>query len=174
MSPYTLQVEEELSEDLHVRVVLYGWDQVQRSGPLSPLFAKLRRINELQFSDCHQVERLAILTIMHMLLRFHINPSHGNGRDVPQWYLEAYVISSSRGNLSILDIDKQLGHLIFFYRLMPSNSLCGESFFLFEIFTMRCTANSLSPGPGFATSSFIHSIGTVPIDFGNCLLMVSA
>ncbi|CAK7235943.1 hypothetical protein SEUCBS140593_009452 [Sporothrix eucalyptigena] len=95
LSPYALRVEDELSEDLPIRVVLYGWDYVQQRsrGSLPPLWDKLRRIDDLQFSSCQQVERLAILTFMHMLLRFHINPTHMNGRSVPQWYLEACVLA---------------------------------------------------------------------------------
>ncbi|CAK7218090.1 hypothetical protein SBRCBS47491_003389 [Sporothrix bragantina] len=100
LSPYALRVEEELGEDLPIRVVLYGWDYVQQhcsGGSLPPLWDKMRRIDELQFSSCQQVERLAILTFMHMLLRFHINPTHMTGRSVPQWYLEApsHIYSSS-------------------------------------------------------------------------------
>ncbi|KAK9772820.1 putative BZIP domain-containing protein [Seiridium cardinale] len=76
------------ADDIPVRVLLEGWDAIAKSGQLSPLWAKLREIDELQFSNCGDVERLAILRMMHSLLKFHVEPTLDHCTNLPQWYLE--------------------------------------------------------------------------------------
>ena len=77
-----------MSETVPVRAILEGWDVVERAGQLSPLWKKLRRIDELQFSGCADTERLAILTTMHMLLRYHAEPTLERARKLPMWLMK--------------------------------------------------------------------------------------
>jgi hypothetical protein len=87
LSNHTLRYEDELSEDIPVRVVLEGWDAVERSQNMPPLWRKLRRTDELQFSKCGKTERLAILRLMHTLLRYQAEPTAEQYAKLPPWYL---------------------------------------------------------------------------------------
>lgn len=85
ISKAVLQYEDAMSEDIAVRAVLEGWESVKESTMLSPLWRKLRHIDELQFRSCPEAERLAILTTMHLLLRCHAEPTTEQGAKLPPW-----------------------------------------------------------------------------------------
>ncbi|KAI0168406.1 hypothetical protein BJ166DRAFT_590849 [Pestalotiopsis sp. NC0098] len=78
-----------LEDDTPVRAVIYGWDAVERraGGRLPSSWRKLRQIDEMIFSSCQKVERLAVLRLMHTLLRFHQEGSQQKREAVPAWYL---------------------------------------------------------------------------------------
>ncbi|KAK1846882.1 bZIP transcription factor [Colletotrichum chrysophilum] len=82
-----LDMEDEMSDDIPVRVILEGWDAVERSGKLPPLWKKLRRTDSLQFRNCADTERLAILRLMHRLLRYQAEPTVEQCAKLPAWYL---------------------------------------------------------------------------------------
>ncbi|GKT42917.1 uncharacterized protein ColSpa_03098 [Colletotrichum spaethianum] len=48
-------------DDFPPRVIIEGWEAVERLRELPPLCERLRRIDTLQFSNCPDTERLAIL-----------------------------------------------------------------------------------------------------------------
>lgn len=75
LSPAQLAIEDFTSEDTPVRVVLDGWDSVVKAGKMSISWWKLRQIDQVCFSTCGDVERLAILRTMHLLLTYHGDPS---------------------------------------------------------------------------------------------------
>ncbi|KAL0936255.1 bZIP transcription [Colletotrichum truncatum] len=77
--------EDASDEDIPVRVLLEGWDAVARSRPLSRLWKKLRRVDELCFHACPKTERLAILRIMHLLLQYHSDPTPSRHAKLPTW-----------------------------------------------------------------------------------------
>lgn len=83
------RIEDGLELDTPVRAVLEGWDAVEQraGGTLLPSWRKLRHIDEMLFSTCAKTERLAILRIMHSLLRYHQDPSPERRAALPQWYL---------------------------------------------------------------------------------------
>jgi hypothetical protein len=91
MSDASLLFEEQTSEDFAVRAVLQGWDSVAAPGCLSPMWTKLRRIDNLQFSSCRNVERLAIMFTMHSLLMFHARPTDHQRAKLPPWYIQRSV-----------------------------------------------------------------------------------
>ncbi|ETS81743.1 hypothetical protein PFICI_06745 [Pestalotiopsis fici W106-1] len=78
-----------VEDDTPVRAIIDGWDAVERraGGRLLPSWQKLRQIDEAIFSSCAKVERLAILRLMHILLRFHQEGSEQKREAVPLWYL---------------------------------------------------------------------------------------
>ncbi|KAF3812096.1 hypothetical protein GCG54_00009780 [Colletotrichum gloeosporioides] len=80
--------EDANDEDIPVRVLLEGWDAVARSRPLSKLWKKLRRVDELCFQTCPKTERLAILRTMHLLLQYHSDPTPSRYAKLPTWYLK--------------------------------------------------------------------------------------
>ncbi|OHF01542.1 hypothetical protein CORC01_03032 [Colletotrichum orchidophilum] len=82
-----LNMEDEMSDDIPVRVILEGWDGVERSGKLPPLWRRLRQTDTLQFSNCPDTERLAILRLMHRLLRYQAEPTVEQCAKLPAWYL---------------------------------------------------------------------------------------
>ncbi|KAF9872481.1 bZIP transcription factor [Colletotrichum karsti] len=82
-----LDMEDDMSDDIPVRVILEGWEAVERSGRLPPLWKKLRRTDSLQFRDCPDTERLAILRLMHQLLRYQAEPTIEQCAKLPAWYL---------------------------------------------------------------------------------------
>ena len=81
--------EDRVSGDLPVRALAEGWHAAERSvgGKLPPLWGKLRQIDETVFGDIGKVERLAILLVMHLLLRYHADGSEYARRNMPAWYL---------------------------------------------------------------------------------------
>ncbi|KAL2881988.1 hypothetical protein SGCOL_002727 [Colletotrichum sp. CLE4] len=81
-------VEDANDEDIPVRVLLEGWDAVAQSRPLSKLWRKLRRVDELCFVTCPPTERLAILRTMHLLLQYHSDPTPERYAKLPTWYLK--------------------------------------------------------------------------------------
>ncbi|KAF6816308.1 bZIP transcription factor [Colletotrichum plurivorum] len=87
LSREALAAEDELSEDIPIRVILEGWDAVERLGGLPPLWKKLRRTDSLQFRGCPDAERLAILRLMHRLLRYQAEPTIEQCARLPAWYL---------------------------------------------------------------------------------------
>ncbi|KAF9876684.1 bZIP transcription factor [Colletotrichum karsti] len=80
--------EDASDEDVPVRALLEGWDAVAKSRPLSKLWKKLRRVDELCFSSCPKTERLAILRTMHLLLQYHSDPTPSRYAKLPTWYLK--------------------------------------------------------------------------------------
>ncbi|KZL66632.1 bZIP transcription factor [Colletotrichum tofieldiae] len=82
-----LNMEDEMVDDIPVRVILDGWDAVEHSRNLPPLWKRLRRIDTLQFRNCPDTERLAILKFMHLLLRYQAEPTIEQCARLPTWYL---------------------------------------------------------------------------------------
>ncbi|KAK1954597.1 hypothetical protein LY78DRAFT_648927 [Colletotrichum sublineola] len=74
-------------EDVPVRVLLEGWDVVAKSRPLSKLWKKLRRIDEMVFFNCPLTVRLAVLLVMHVLLKYDSYPTPEQYAKVPAWFL---------------------------------------------------------------------------------------
>ncbi|KAK1474665.1 hypothetical protein CTAM01_15836 [Colletotrichum tamarilloi] len=87
LSRSVLAMEDEMSDDIPVRVILEGWDAVERSGKLPPLWRRLRQTDTLQFRNCPDTERLAILRLMHRLLRYQAEPTVEQCAKLPAWYL---------------------------------------------------------------------------------------
>jgi hypothetical protein len=84
------EFEDDIDEDIAIRALLEGWDAVvkQHGGRLSQSWSKLRSIDEVIFGRCDPKERLAILRLMHALMRFHITQTDDARRKVPHWYLQ--------------------------------------------------------------------------------------
>ncbi|KAJ0161161.1 hypothetical protein CTA2_6670 [Colletotrichum tanaceti] len=85
--------DDEDDEDVPVRAILEGWQAAAaaaaaKSRPLSGLWKKLRRVDELCFQACPPTERLAILRMMHRLLQYHSDPTPDRHAKVPTWYLK--------------------------------------------------------------------------------------
>lgn len=91
VSSAILEYEDEISEDTAIRAVLEGWNMVKEKTQLSPFWRKLELIDRLQFSRCHPQERLAILTTMHRLLRYHATPTVEQYAKLPTWLRERKV-----------------------------------------------------------------------------------
>lgn len=87
LTPEQIHIEDITSEDIPIRAVLEGWNSAAIDGRLPPLWQKLRRIDELLFYKCHQTERLAVLSIMHLLLRYHAHSKLEQKPNLPHWYL---------------------------------------------------------------------------------------
>jgi hypothetical protein len=92
MTPKVLRWEDDNSEDVPVRAIAEGWSAVEArlGGHLPPIWRKLRRIDEVVFSEIGHVERLAILRVMHWLMRYHADPGTQKAK-VPPWYLARWV-----------------------------------------------------------------------------------
>jgi hypothetical protein len=83
--------EDVMEEDAPVRALIEGWPAVERiyGGQLPPTWRKLRKIDEVIFGTCNVRERLAVMRVMHKLMRFHTNRQKKNF--VPAWYLKRYA-----------------------------------------------------------------------------------
>ncbi|KAM5360869.1 hypothetical protein ACJA88_014672 [Fusarium oxysporum] len=81
-------LEVNTNEDIPVRVILEGWDQYENNTHgLSPLWRRLRHIDELQFRRCLQVERLAIMVLMHRQLCSRLGSNQDLWAKLPLWLL---------------------------------------------------------------------------------------
>jgi Domain of unknown function (DUF3425) len=83
-----LHEEDAFSDDVVIRMLVEGWPAVSARAPLSPLWAKLKQIDDILFHKCRGTERLAIMRLMHMLLKYHIDPSSARESLLPAWYLK--------------------------------------------------------------------------------------
>ena len=90
LSDVVLHYEETMSEDLAVRVIVEGWDVVERTTQLPPLWKKLRKIDQLQFGGCSETIRLAVLSTMHLLLRFYASSKSDESSKLPPWLHQRY------------------------------------------------------------------------------------
>lgn len=83
--------EDVMEEDAPVRALIEGWSAVEKlcGGVLPPTWTKLRRIDEVIFGTCNVRERLAIMRVMHKLMRFHTNQEKKSS--IPAWYLKRSV-----------------------------------------------------------------------------------
>lgn len=86
LSAIQLATEDFTSQDTPIRVVLDGWDSVESAGKMSVSWRKLRKIDETCFSACGPTERLAILTMMHLLLTYHGQPTDERRNALPRWF----------------------------------------------------------------------------------------
>ena len=76
------------NEDVPVRAVVEGWEAVEKFGHMHPAWRLLRGIDEHLFSTCEPRERLAILTVMGLLLQAHLNPTTEQHRKLPSFYFK--------------------------------------------------------------------------------------
>jgi hypothetical protein len=83
--------EDVMEEDAPVRALIEGWPAVERmyGGVLPPTWTKLRQIDEVIFGTCNVRERLAVMRLMHRLMRFHTNRQKKSL--VPAWFLKRFV-----------------------------------------------------------------------------------
>jgi len=75
-------------DDVPVRAVVEGWDAVEKEGHMHPAWRLLRGIDQTLFVTCEPRERLAILTVMGLLLQAHINPTTEQHKKLPAFYLK--------------------------------------------------------------------------------------
>ncbi|CEI70927.1 hypothetical protein FVEN_g9697 [Fusarium venenatum] len=86
LSAVDIAIEEYNAEDMPVRAILEGWDSVERAGKMTPTWRKLRKADELCFSNCANTERLAAMRICHLLIMYHGDPILERRATLPRWY----------------------------------------------------------------------------------------
>ncbi|OLN87088.1 hypothetical protein CCHL11_06495 [Colletotrichum chlorophyti] len=86
-----LTLEDNDSEDIPVHVVLHGWDSIVSVGRTSPLWKRIRRLDEVSWSDCGPQERLALISIVHTLMRSQADPALVWSSPMPPWYIKAHL-----------------------------------------------------------------------------------
>ncbi|KAJ0138921.1 Cytochrome P450 monooxygenase AKT7 [Fusarium oxysporum f. sp. albedinis] len=86
LSAEEIAIEEYNSEDMPVRAILEGWDSIERAGKMTPTWRKLRKADELCFTNCADTERLAAMRICHLLIMYHGDPTLERRATLPRWY----------------------------------------------------------------------------------------
>jgi hypothetical protein len=86
LSAEELAVEVYNGEDIAVRAVLEGWGSIENAGRMTPTWHKLRSMDELCFSRCADIERLAVMRICHLLITYHGDPTLERRATLPRWY----------------------------------------------------------------------------------------
>ncbi|KAI9376115.1 hypothetical protein BJX61DRAFT_460659 [Aspergillus egyptiacus] len=71
--------------DIAIRAVLHGWDAVSHSYPLDPVWTMLRTADEAVWRTCGTVERLSILRVVSLMLRYLSDPSEPNLSQLPKF-----------------------------------------------------------------------------------------
>ncbi|KAF5009947.1 hypothetical protein FDECE_3854 [Fusarium decemcellulare] len=89
LSTSMLKLEDDASEDVPVRVVLYGWDHLAQSGRMTALWRKIRHLDEICFSACGEVERLAVIHMVHLFMRAYADPTSSKITTLPRWYIKS-------------------------------------------------------------------------------------
>jgi hypothetical protein len=84
--PELARLEDCLSEDIAIRAILNGWDSIGESWELPPFWRVIRVLDELIFGKFNPVVRLASLWVVHLLMRYHSDPSPERARDMPKFY----------------------------------------------------------------------------------------
>jgi len=83
-------------EDTPIRVVLQGWDAVEKRGNVHPMWWMMRGVDESLFASvCEPRERLGILYTVGLVLKAHIQPSKEQYAKIPAYYLTRSAILSS-------------------------------------------------------------------------------
>ncbi|KAH7166465.1 hypothetical protein EDB81DRAFT_782306 [Dactylonectria macrodidyma] len=77
---------ESVSDDIIVRAILEGWESVSKVYRLSPIWEKIRHLDEIGFMACSPVERFGILWIVHLLMPVQHNAKTTRSRTLPPWY----------------------------------------------------------------------------------------
>ncbi|EQB49417.1 hypothetical protein CGLO_11258 [Colletotrichum gloeosporioides Cg-14] len=60
-------------------------------GRMTPLWKKVRQLDELCFAGCGSPERLAVLFMIHLLMRAYTDPTPAKSEVVPRWYLKSQL-----------------------------------------------------------------------------------
>ncbi|KAH7140240.1 hypothetical protein B0J13DRAFT_557400 [Dactylonectria estremocensis] len=79
-----------ISDDIIVRAILEGWDSVLKGRRLSPIWEKVRQLDELGFMACSQVERFGILWIVHLLMPSQHDAKTARSTTLPLWYKKPF------------------------------------------------------------------------------------
>ncbi|KAK5958806.1 hypothetical protein OHC33_000649 [Knufia fluminis] len=89
-SPQALDVTkyDAYNDDVPVRAIVEGWDAVEKEGHMHPAWRLLRGIDQTIFITCEPRERLAILTVMGLLLQAHLNPTTEQHKKLPAFYVK--------------------------------------------------------------------------------------
>lgn len=87
LSRAEIMAEDLTSEDTPIRAVLEGWDSVEQEGRMTESWRKLQGVDQVCFKTCSQIERLAILRMMHILMTYHGDPTLERHASVPHWFL---------------------------------------------------------------------------------------
>ncbi|KAK5094059.1 hypothetical protein LTR70_005501 [Exophiala xenobiotica] len=75
------------NDDVPVRAIVEGWDAAEKDGHMHPAWRLLRGIDQIIFSSCEPRERLAIVTVMGLLLQAHLNPTTEQHKKLPAFYV---------------------------------------------------------------------------------------
>ncbi|KAH6695421.1 hypothetical protein F5X68DRAFT_244044 [Plectosphaerella plurivora] len=86
LTPETAAAEDASSHDTPIRVILEGWDSAEAAGIMTESWRKLRQVDEVCFKDCGDIERLAILKTMHLLMTYHGDPTPDRLSGLPRWF----------------------------------------------------------------------------------------
>ncbi|KAH7042233.1 hypothetical protein B0J12DRAFT_743302 [Macrophomina phaseolina] len=77
-----LPMEGQQSEDAIIRAVMYGWNRVEETGPVPIVCQKLRKLDEIAPIQGSPIDRLAILSLMHLMIVNHNNDRQAH---LPRW-----------------------------------------------------------------------------------------
>jgi hypothetical protein len=79
-------LEDCLAEDVPIRAVLHGWDSIGESWELPPFWQIIRQLDENLFFMFDPIERLGVFRIVHLLMRFHSDPSAKRASTLPKFF----------------------------------------------------------------------------------------
>ncbi|KAJ4312205.1 hypothetical protein N0V84_010046 [Fusarium piperis] len=77
-----LAAEDQEGEHVIIRAVLEGWDKIGETGQLSTTCRKLRRLDELVWVHCNPADRLAILSLIHLMV---VSQNSAGQTELPRW-----------------------------------------------------------------------------------------
>jgi hypothetical protein len=87
-------LEDCLSEDIPIRAIVSGWDSIGEAWELPPFWQIIRRLDENLFFLFDPIERLGVFRIMHLLMRYHSDPSPQRASTLPSFFNSRWVSRS--------------------------------------------------------------------------------
>lgn len=75
-------MDDQQSEDATIRAVMYGWHRAEEMGPVPIVYQKLRKLDEIAPIQGSPIDRLAILSLIHLII---VNHSNERRAYLPRW-----------------------------------------------------------------------------------------
>ncbi|KAH7120228.1 hypothetical protein B0J13DRAFT_567650 [Dactylonectria estremocensis] len=72
-------------QDTVIRAIVEGWNSVENKCSMTESWCKLRKLDEMGWHKCRPTERLAVLTLICLMIEYRRDPSPTRQASLPRW-----------------------------------------------------------------------------------------